>query len=747
SIKVSCTLSADMLEDLRGRAVYLFCFYPGDKNADIERRAPVDFAMAKDSFTFTLDPDEDPMFKYGKYIMAYQDGEDYILMGNVAYLEDPEALAPVEKESVATDGVIGMAAEGEYTSDKLPHRIVPVYMNELFADTADGSLRYEYGDSVYYIDTEVLSRLDSRIGYFCGEGKAVYLQLLLAAPDESTAKLTADLYADGAEGSLYAPDTEDERAMRLWACLTEFLCERYAARGGVSAFILGENVNVMDNYALGTDSRDGYLRSLGCTLRVTETAVRSVCRGVDVYLSLSGAFSGSHTGVYPIRDVIENVSRGDLGFGIYLDISCDEPAFWLDESVRADVATPVITPKNLDFFISYMSSEALLYRSQPRPIILGYSTDGTDYRDQSASTLCALYRGLSVEGLKAFIYNSYADSEGVSTGMLSSDGLPKEVYSQLCTAADGDAASVGEQIRELMHGEEYESLRDSVLSDLFIIRGPLPVYNGELAADVDAMDLADFVDAGVNSFDFGRQTLTHGSTMDSTGKVLRLTARTDTASMSRTYDKGYDLNDKNVMVVELKALSEAAGADFTLVLDGIKDGEGVSLTSTVHLNSGEWNECAFDVSGIDTLTGMSLTVRSSDGKALTWYIKDITVFTTGMGMAEMAVRIAVGVLIAVIALFIILLLILIRMRYRKRPLPTVRYTVRRRSADPTAVEPSPAPEKSEPAIPVMPKTEAKTFVVPPKHTEPVKRDTLNVGIDPVSPDDDIDIDKTKGEEN
>lgn len=741
TLSVHCTLSDGMLDDLKGKPVYLFAFYPGDKNADVERRAPVDFVMAQSSFTFTLDLDADPMLKYGKYIMAYQDEEDYVLFGNVKYLENPEVLSEVKKDIPETDSIIGVEAEGDECSDKLPHRVVSVYLNTLFADTADGSLRYEYGDSVYYIDTEVLSRLDGTIEYFAGEGKAVYLQLLLGESDESTAKLTMSLYAQGAKGSLYAPNTEDERGARLWACLIEFLAHRYAIDGTVNAFILGDNVNIADNYALGTDKPEQYLRSLSCTLRLTETAVRSACDGVDVYLSLDGAFAGSHEGVYPIRDILVDICQSDMGFGIYLDISCAESAFWTDESVRQDSATPRITPKNLDFFLSYMSVDQHLYESRMRPLMLGYHTDGIDRRSQAASTLSALYRAMSLEGVNAFIYNDYMDTEGTS-GLLGVDGLPKDVYSQLCAAADGDIVSIGDQIRELMRADEFESLRDSVLSDLFIVRGPLPVYNGELAADVDAMYLADFVDAGVNSFNFGRQTITYGSTMDSTGKVLRLTARTDTASMSRVYEKGYDLNDKNVLVVELKALAKEAGADFTLVLDGIKDGAGVSLTATVHLNSGEWNECAFDVSGIDTLTGMSLIVRSSDGGELSWYIKDITVFATGMGMAEMAMRIAVGVLVAVIVLFVILLLILIRMRFKKRVTASRYYTVRRKVSEVPPVEPK--QEKSESEIPVMPKTEPKTFVVPPKHIEPVKRDTLSVGIDPAGTE--TEIDKTKGEE-
>ena len=685
TLTVTATLSDSMFTLCKGKPIYLFEFYPCDKNADLAKKAPVAFQMAAEELTFELDmTGADPQRKYSKFILATGKGTGYKLIGNVVYVENPEAFALLQSEPVQADNMLGIIRGGEEMSDKFGHAVVPVYVNELFADTADGSIRYEYGDNVYYIDTEVLTRLDSAVKSISEAGTAVYLQLLLGAPDESTANLTMSLYSGTESGRYFAPNTADSLGVRLWSSLVEFLCSRYSAQeyGCVNAFILGDNVNVKENYAYGGETEEEFLQDLGRTLRITDTAIRSTCSGVGLYLSLGGQFSGSHEGAYPARDVLDALCGDGLRFGVYMDVSVDAPAFWLDETVRADSAASVITPKNIDVLIDYLSQDEYLQDGDIRPLMLGYSADGTSQDLQAASALCAFYRAISLGEVDALIYNCYTDTEGNGSGLMSAESLPKVVYSELCTAAEGDELSISDQIRALLGASEYESLRDSVLSELFVVRSVLPVYSGDLPAEVDALYLADFVDGGTASFEFSIQTETHGSTMDSTGKVLRLTAKKDTAGMSRVFGNGYNLNDKNILVVELKALSDDESSAFTFILDGLKDGAEVSLTSTVQLRTGEWNELAFDVSGIDTLTGMNLTVASAEGGALTWYIKDITVFSSKISGSALAVKIAVAVLIAVLVLFIILLVILIYMRSRRRPAAS-RYTVSRRKVTDT----------------------------------------------------------------
>ncbi len=747
TLVVTATLSDAMLDIYANRPVYLFEFYPCDKNADLAAKTPVAYKLASEELTFTLDmTDADPQRKYSKFILATQKGTDYSLMGNVVYVENPEALSEAAAQTDTPANPVGITVGGDEVSDKIAHVVLPVNVNEMFADTADGSIRYEYGKNVYYIDTEMLARLDSRVEELSRSGRAVYLQLLLSAPNESTANLAGSLYCAEGEGAYFAPNTADPLGVRLWSSLVEFLCDRYCVQsehGSVSAFILGKNVNEKMNYAGGGDTAEDFAAGLLRTLRVTETALRSTCRDIGLFVSLGGEYSGSFTDAFPIRDLLSDVCVPELSFGIYMDVSTVSPAFWCEEGIESNGATPRITPKNVDLLLEVMGSDAMLYNGDLRELMLSYSAVGT-YRDmQAASALCALYRAITLQGVSAVIYNVYSDTEGDDRGLFGADGMPKGIYGELCTAAEGDLITISDQIRALLGQSEYESLRDSVLSELFVVRSALPVYTGSMPREVDAAYIADFVDGNLYDFVPGITTLTHGFTMDSTGNVLRLSAKKDTAGMTRAFDS-YDLTEKNILVVELKALTDDPTASFNIILDGKKGAEEVSLTATVKLTAGEWNRLAFDISGIDTLGEMSLTVTSDEGGALTWYIKDITVFATGDGGA-LAVKIAVAVLVIALILFIILLVTLIYMRSRKRPAPRDRYTVSRRIA---AVSKDPVikhePPKSEHTVPVMPKTEPKTFVVPPKHTEPVKRTIMSLGIEPISSDTDIDIDKTKG---
>lgn len=747
TLLVSATLSDAMLDMYSNRPVYLFEFYPCDKNADLAAKTPVAYKMAAEELTFELDMTEaDPQRKYSKFILATQKGTDYSLMGNVVYVENPEALASGEARPHTPANAVGISAGGEEVSDKFAHTVLPVNVNEMFADTADGSNRYEYGENVYYIDTEMLARLDSRVKSLSESGAAVYMQLLLSAPDESTANLAMSLYCAEEGGEYYAPNTANPLGVRLWSALVEFLCERYCVQseyGSVNAFILGNNVNEMINYAGGGDTAEDFAAGLLRTLRVTETALRSTCRGTGLYVSLGGEYSGSFSDAFPVRDLLPSLCIPELSFGIYMDVSTESPDFWCEEGIESHSATPRITPKNIDLLLETMQDDAMLYDGDMRALMLSYSADGTDRHMQAASALCALYRAVTLQGVRAVIYNTYSDTEGSARGLFAQDGMPKLIYGELCTAAEGDLVTVSDQIRALLGQSEYESLHDSVLSELFVVRSALPIYTGNIPREVDAAYIADFVDGNLYDFVPGITTLTHGFTMDSTGNVLRLSGKKDTAGMTRTFES-YDLTEKNILIVELKALADDPTASFNIILDGKKGAEEVSLTATVSLTSGEWNELAFDISGMDTLSEMTLTVTSDEGGALTWYIKDITVFATGGG-GVLAVKIAVAVLVIALILFIILLVTLIYMRSRKRPAPRDRYTVSRRThtvREKPVIKPE--PPKSEPVIPVMPKTEPKTFVVPPKHTEPVKRATMSLGIEPISADTDIDIDKTKG---
>lgn len=761
-LTVSATISDYYIKELNGRLISLFEFSPSALQADIEGAVPVASALPTPQMTFEIDLEgADPQRKYSKFALGYSKKEKNHLIGRVAYLDNPEAFAKGAVTPTPTDSIVGMVPEGTTVSDSIGHAVIPVYVNELFATTPDGSVRYQYGENVYYIDNEVLSRLDKRVSEINADNRAVYLQLLLTKPSDSTAELTEGLYSSLEKGNYYAPNTADGRGVRLWASLVEFLCNRYAVEEGngrIDAFILGDNINVKDNFVSSATDLDTYVYDLARTVRVTSTAILSTCRGVGLYLDFDGRFSGGDEKAYALRDIFVEVfspkesksynSLREVPFGILLDVCGTDVKFWEEEGVTSDFSTERITLANLDFFVAYLKDNpTLLYNGRMRELIIGYRATGDDLRLAQAAILGAVYRAMSCKGVKAFIYDAPLDAQNASDSV---------VYSELCTAAGSDINDIAERIKELLKRSEYESLAGTVLSDVFVERDTLPLYT-DTVPDEGASHIANFTDGSMHSFTVSRDVNTYGMSKDSEGDLLRLTGHSSIVGASRVFEKGKDLFSDKIMTVELKPLTEDKTAYLTLTLNGTKGGVAVSLSSTVELRPGEWNTVAFDISGIDMLWNMSFEVESSDEGALTVFAHGISVFSDKMGIDDMAIRIALIILVGVLIFFIILLVILIRMRAKKRAKAKkrTRYKFARRST--LVVEnvkvnvefPSKKEQKIEPKeenkIPVMPKTETKTFVVPAKQTEPIRRKTMSLGIEPVSKDAKIEIDKTKGE--
>ncbi len=758
---VNATVSDYYIKKLNGRLISLFEFSPSALQADIEGAVPVASAIPAPELTFEIDLESaDPQRKYSKFALGYTKKKNH-LIGKVAYLDDPEALAKAALVSDPPESTVGMVPLSGDVSERIGHAVIPVYVNELFATTPDGSVRYQYGENVYYIDNEVLTRLDKRVKEINAEKRAVYLQLLLTKPSDSTAELTEGLYSSFENGNYYAPNTADDRGVRLWSSLVEFLCNRYAVEddnGRIDAFILGDNVNEKGNFVSSATDLDTFVYDLARTVRVTSTAIRSTCTGVGLYLDLDGRFSGSDENVYALRDIFaevfspkENKSYNSLSrvpFGILLDTSTENVKFWEDEGVTSDFSTERITPANIDFFEAYLrDNPTLLHNGRMRELIISYSVPGEDLRLGQAALLGAVYRAMSCKGVKAFIYGTPLDAQNATDSA---------VYSELCTAADSDINGVAARIKELLKRSEYESLAGTALSDVFVERDTLPLYTGDLPED-GASYIANFADGSMYSFTVSRDVNTYGMSKDSQGDLLRLTGHGSIVGASRAFEKGKDLFSENIMTVELKPLTNDASSYLTLTLNGTKGGVAVSLSSTVELRPGEWNTVAFDISGIDMLWNMSFEVESSEDGALTVFAHGISVFSEKMGIDDMAIRIAMIILVCVLIFFIILLIILLRMRAKRRAKAKkrTRYKFARRNT--LVVEnvkvnveiPSKKEQKSESKeenkIPVMPKTETKTFVVPSKHTEPTVRKTMSLGIEPVSKDAKIEIDKTKGD--
>ena len=101
-----------------------------------------------------------------------------------------------------------------------------------------------------------------------------------------------------------------------------------------------------------------------------------------------------------------------------------EPCFWKDKSATPADDSPRITFKNLEVLAQHMRQPELLYKGQPRRVILSEQgfhcperADGE--RDQAAAYCAAYWKVAHLDGIDAFILHRHVDHahEGLNLGL------------------------------------------------------------------------------------------------------------------------------------------------------------------------------------------------------------------------------------------------------------------------------------------------------------------------------------------
>lgn len=249
---------------------------------------------------------------------------------------------------------------------------------------------------------------------------------------------------------------------RGWLAATLGFCaERWSrpdqAHGRVAGYIMGNEVNshwwwanmghvTMEEFA------DDYLR----TVRLAHQAIRQQSSWARVYLSLEHDWNrrypaGDATQAFPGRAFLDYFARraregGDfdwnLAFHPYPE-NLFEPRFWKDRTATTNVlTTPRITFKNIELLPAYLRRPGLLFRGEPRHLILseqGFHTPkGDDGEAIQAAAFCYAYKKIErLDGIDAFILHRHVDNAaegGLLLGLRSNrpkDGDPhpkKKIY-------------------------------------------------------------------------------------------------------------------------------------------------------------------------------------------------------------------------------------------------------------------------------------------------------------------------------
>jgi hypothetical protein len=290
---------------------------------------------------------------------------------------------------------------------------------------------------------------------------------------------------------LTAFNTATADGLRHYQAALEFLAHRYSgtnsAHGRVWGYIVGNEVNAhWEWYNLGPATRAEVAADYLRTVRVTHTAVRQASAHARVYLSLTHFWTRVMRND-PLRycegkgllDDMNQLAKAGGDFDWHLahhpyPENLFEPRTWLDKSATPHEDTPRITFKNLEVLDAYFRRPELLYRGQPRRIILSeqgfHSPDKPDGELWQAAAFCYAWKKVeSLAIIDAFILHRHVDHAhegGLKLGLwshqpdtISTPDKPRRLYEIFKAAGTPDEARAFEFALPVIGLKDWSALR------------------------------------------------------------------------------------------------------------------------------------------------------------------------------------------------------------------------------------------------------------------------------------------------
>lgn len=307
------------------------------------------------------------------------------------------------------------------------------------------SLRYMSDGREFFFRPGPVRALDAQVKPLSDAGVVVSLIVLNYEPgDPALATILLHPRYDRAAktNKMSAFNVETPEGIVHLRAVVGFLAQRYgypaSPHGRVWNYIVGNEVNShwwWDNMGRASvaEVADNYERAL----RLVHDAVREHSANARIFMSLEHHWGiryppGAPDQSCPGRELLETVARlarerGDFDWHVahhpYPE-NLGEPRFWKDKSAKSGADSPRITFKNLEVLPRFLAKPELLYRGQPRRIILSEQgfhcperKDGE--RDQAAAFCAAWWKVAHLDGIDAFILHRHVDHayEGLNLGL------------------------------------------------------------------------------------------------------------------------------------------------------------------------------------------------------------------------------------------------------------------------------------------------------------------------------------------
>lgn len=380
---------------------------------------------------------------YSLFSASYWYGKGHLTMFpsmSPRYIEDMSAISPnhFPYPEVASKKGLQVQMIDDAIALGVKHAALNVSINSLFDwSDSESAIPFTLDGERFRFRRSAVEGLDRRIKPLSDAGMIVYLILLNykgTGSAEGDRILLHPGYNDACPNNLSAFNTVTDEGLAHYKAVCEFLVERYTRpdqrHGRALNFIIGNEVNSHWWWCnMGNVSMHDFLVDYQRAVRIACTAARKYCAVARVYISLEHhwgyAFTPDPLKSFPGRDFVDRFAERARQYGDFpwhvayhpYPENLGEPATWNDRTAIDAYFTPRITFKNLHVLTDYFQRDELLYRGQPRHIILseqGFHTKDTpDGETLQAAAYCyAWVKTRDLDGIDAFILHRHVDHGG-----------------------------------------------------------------------------------------------------------------------------------------------------------------------------------------------------------------------------------------------------------------------------------------------------------------------------------------------
>ncbi|MBR4295995.1 MAG: hypothetical protein IKT56_04050 [Clostridia bacterium] len=440
-IKINATMDKDTLRKYKHKTIYLIEVTAGNDSDDISTLIPISRAKADDKMNFSLPlKDGARTILYSGFVLAAFDNEKgYTALGDVHYIDNPEALAKNTEEYPEYASIKGLyiVSSSDATSLGASHTTIRIPIEEyILPESKENAITFIFDGESHYYDAEKMAELDYKIKNLTGAGIEVFLEFTLDTPKKelpsalsclaASTGVTAD--SDRKEENHYAISVSTGEAYRHMAAFFEFFAERYTRQdkkyGFAASYIIGHGVNStldtnIDDERTLSESTERY----GELLRIAHTALRSKYSCGKVFISLDNKWTldlaneeGQETdeplpsprrhifgGAEFINSLKNTLCGADIDFGVAIipTSSDDSSMVWANMGATNSADTEFVTMKNISVVRDLIGEETEL-------LIYNYGISSSDESSQAASYAYAYMKAIEAD-VTAFIYNGHWD--------------------------------------------------------------------------------------------------------------------------------------------------------------------------------------------------------------------------------------------------------------------------------------------------------------------------------------------------